>query len=715
MDRSRYADLFLTESREHLSAITQSLLEMERTSGGAASVSALFRSVHTIKGMSATMGYTAVAELSHELEALLDRIRAGTQVVNSEVIDLLFSGTDALESAIEKSVSGREEDVDVSPLIVRLRQLAETTKASSIGPAVEGIPSALASSARRTSRAVTTDDQAASRTMHSAPGSGASLHVRVTIAQGSALPGVRAFMVVQAMKAVGEMSALSPAMEVIQSDAFSGQLDFTLRTALDATAIERAVMLVGEIGGVEIGVAGIQSMPIREVEGGTPIASPVAGLDPRDGGIVMAPSSPNTAAPRSPLASIPTDATGAPIGNGSGTPPNGNPAPIPGGDDGGMRRQRHVRIDLRRLDSLMNLIGELVITRGRLTQIAGAMHDEALDETVAQASRLVSDLQDEIMTSRMVPVWQVFDRFPRLVRDAARALGKQVIFTVEGKDIELDRSMLDEIGDPIVHLLRNAIDHGIELPDVRIAAGKPPVGRLTLSALRDRSAVIIRVSDDGKGIDRERVLRRAKEMHVIDTAKTDLSDEELIRLVSRPGFSTAEQVTSISGRGVGVDAVQTRVRSLGGTVDIKTAPGEGTTVTVRLPLTLAIVRALLAKVGDEVYALPMTHVNETVELESALLRTVKGREVLVLRDDVLPLIRLRSLLRMPTVSDERRQVVVLEIADRRAGLIVDELTGQQEIVVKQFDGVRDGLPLFSGATILGDGAPALIVDVGSLI
>jgi two-component system chemotaxis sensor kinase CheA len=401
--------------------------------------------------------------------------------------------------------------------------------------------------------------------------------------------------------------------------------------------------------------------------------------------------------------------------DGANAPGNGASAPADVGEGTGTRRQRHVRIDLRRLDALMNLIGELVITRGRLTQIAGTVQDDSLDETVAQASRLVTDLQDEIMTCRMVPVWQVFDRFPRLVRDAARSLGKQVAFSVEGKDIELDRSMLDEIGDPVVHLLRNAIDHGIEKPEDRIAAGKDPVGRLTLSALRDRSAVVIRVSDDGKGIDRERVLRRAKELQVIDAARADISDEELIRIVSRPGFSTAEQVTSISGRGVGVDAVQTRVRSLGGTVDIRTAPGEGTTVTVRLPLTLAIVRALLAKIGDETYALPMTHVNETVELESALLHTVKGREVLVLRDDVLPLIRLRSLLRMPTVSDERRQVVVLEIADRRAGLIVDELTGQQEIVVKQFDGVRDGLLLFSGATILGDGEPALIVDVGSLI
>jgi two-component system chemotaxis sensor kinase CheA len=701
VDRSRYADLFLTESREHLSAITHSLLELERTSGGAASVSALFRSVHTIKGMSATMGYAAVAELSHELEALLDRIRGGTQPVTADVIDLLFSGTDALETAIEKSVTGHEDEVDVSPLIAKLKQLAEAA-ASAPGLAVEGIPSGLASTSRRLSRPLATDTRGTPGPPDSGADGGSQFRVTVIIAPTSALPGVRGFMVVQAVKALGEMTGLSPAMEVIQGDGFDGRLQFLVRTALDAAGVERAIMLVGEIGSVEISVAGIQAPlpgPVIIDRDLGRVAAPA--LDPRDGGTLRATPSAVLATPYS-----------SPIIPGDGTASSGATG---GAEDGGVRRQRNVRIDLRRLDALMNLIGELVITRGRLTQIAGAIHDEALDETVAQTSRLVSDLQDEIMTSRMVPVWQVFDRFPRLVRDAARALGKQVAFTVEGKEIELDRSMLDEIGDPIVHLLRNAIDHGIEKPEARLAAGKPAAGRLTLSALRDRSAVIIRVSDDGKGIDRDRVLRRAKEMHVVDATKTDLSDDELIRLVSRPGFSTAEQVTSISGRGVGVDAVQTRVRSLGGTVDIKTAPGIGTTVTVRLPLTLAIVRALLAKVGDEVYALPMTHVNETVELESALVRTVKGREVLVLRDDVLPLIRLRSLLRMPTVSDDRRQVVVLEIADRRAGLIVDELTGQQEIVVKQFDGVRDGLPLFSGATILGDGAPALIVDVGSLI
>src|SRR6185312_13982961 len=251
--------------------------------------------------------------------------------------------------------------------------------------------------------------------------------------------------------------------------------------------------------------------------------------------------------------------------------------------------------DVRRLDSLMNLVGELVIARGRLTQLADTLGDLALEETVQQSSRLITELRDEITASRMVPVSQVFDRFPRIVRDASRSVGKQVEFVAEGKGIELDRSMLDEIADSIVHLLRNAIDHGIETPDQRIAAGKSPTGRLTLSAMRDRSAVVIRVSDDGKGIDRDRVLARAKRDGLIDANRTELTEDELLRLLARPGFSTAEQVTDMSGRGVGVDAVYTRVRALGGAMDIRSVPGQGTTMMLRLPLTLAIVRALLAR------------------------------------------------------------------------------------------------------------------------
>jgi two-component system chemotaxis sensor kinase CheA len=367
----------------------------------------------------------------------------------------------------------------------------------------------------------------------------------------------------------------------------------------------------------------------------------------------------------------------------------------------------------------MNLIGELVIARGRLTQLAGQLGDTSLEETVSQSSQLITELRNEITASRMVPVSHVFDRFPRVVRDAAKGVGKEVEFVVEGKDIELDRSMLDELGDSIVHLLRNAIDHGIEQPDVRAAAGKPAAGRLVLSAARQRSAIVMKVSDDGRGIDRTRVLERAKRDGFVEASKTDLNEEELLRLLARPGFSMAERVTDLSGRGVGVDAVYTRVRALGGAMNIRSVQGQGTTMVIRLPLTLAIVRALLARVGDETYAIPLVHVNETIELSPDMLRTVKGREVLLARDEVLPLLRLRALVGMPeytAASDiDLEHVIVIDLGDRRAGLVIDELTGQEEIVVKQYDAPRDGLPLFAGATLLGDGTPSLIVDVSSLL
>jgi two-component system chemotaxis sensor kinase CheA len=503
---------------------------------------------------------------------------------------------------------------------------------------------------------------------------GDGILVRVRIAPDAPLRGVRAFMVIQALRALGTVARMNPPLDELKEEQFGEDFAVRLVTTESAERVTAVVAALGDVAGVLVEGAG---------ETATAGNAPAA-VDATPVG----------------LAAIAADGNG----NGNGTP-----------GDTGVRAQRNVRIDLRRLDNLMNLIGELVITRGRLTQLSTALADAALDETVTQASRLISDLQDEIMTSRMVPVWQVFDRFPRLVRDAARTLGKQIEFTIEGKEIELDRSLLDEIGDPVVHLLRNAIDHGIELPAERKAAGKPAEGQLRLEALRDRSAIVIRVTDDGKGIDRDRVLRKAKDAGLVEASRADLSDDELIRLISRPGFSTAERITDISGRGVGIDAVQTRVRALGGLVEIRSVPRQGTTVTVRLPLTLAIVRALLARVGEELYALPMTHVNETVELKSAQLRRVKGKEVLVLRDDVLPLLRMRELMGLPPTEQKSQQVVVIEIGERRAGLIVDELVGQQEIVVKQFDGVRGGLALFSGATILGDGAPALIVDVSSLL
>ncbi len=654
MDSSQYAELFLTESREHVSAINHSLLELERGVGGDEPVGAIFRAVHTIKGMSATMGYSAVASLSHELETLLDRVRRGARAIDESLMELLFRSADVLESAIEAAVGGQAESVDVGPAVTRLR--AEASDAVPAAPRK-----------RRARKAKGTQHVADGWTARAPDGKG--VLVRVRLADGTPLKGVRAFLVVQAARALGEVVAIAPSAEAMQADEM--EHDFALRLATDRAPADviAALRAAGDVVEVQVGDG--------------PAAAADGAAEPPD-------SEPATIA-EALAGSAPTN--GAAV-----------------------RQQRSVRIDLRRLDNLMNLIGELVITRGRLVQLAADSSDTALVETVTQTSRLVADLQDEIMTSRMVPVWQVFDRFPRLVRDAAHSVHKQVDFRIEGKEVELDRSMLDEVGDPIVHLLRNAVDHGIEPPAERKAKGKPEVGRLTLSALRVRSAVAIRVSDDGRGIDRARVLRRAQEHGLVESSRTELSDEELLRIISRPGFSTAEQVTDLSGRGVGIDAVYNRVRSLGGAVDIRTEPGKGTTVTLRLPLTLAIVRSLLARIGEETYAVPMTHVSETVELVPSILRTVKGKEVLMLREEVLPVLRMRQMMGFEGDAVRgREQVVVVELAERRAALVVDALIGQQEIVVKQFDGVRDGLSLFGGATILGDGVPALIIDVGSLL
>jgi two-component system chemotaxis sensor kinase CheA len=527
VDSAKYATLFLTESRDHLLEMNNALLELERGESEA-SVARLFRAVHSMKGMSAAMGYNAVAELSHELETLFDRLRSGTLLVTPLIVDTLFAGADTLEHAVNLATATPSEELDVSGAIERIRVA----------------------------------------------------------------------------------SAESPQT-------------FTSEFAVAAQ---------------EKTAAG----------------------------------------------------------------PHSKNAP------------RHIRIEARRFDALMDMVGELVIARERLAQIAASIGDATLLEATLQASQIITTLQNEIMTSRMVPVWQVFDRFPRLVRDTARALGKEVDFRIEGKEIELDRSMLDEMGEPVLHLLRNSLDHGIESPAERKEAGKSPVATVILSAERDRATVLIRVTDDGRGIDQTRVLPRAKQLGLVDPNTTQLSDDDLIRVISRPGFSTAEKVTDISGRGVGFDVVASKVRSLGGSLEVLTTPGAGTSVSMRLPLTLAISRALLARVDRETYAIPLTHVVETFALSQPMLQHLKGREVLVIRDDTFPAVRLRERVGLPA-NGSGGQVVLVELADRRLALIVDEFLGQQEIVVKQFDGVAGSRNLFSGATILGDGAPALIIDASTLI
>ena len=636
MDLSQYAELFLAESREHLSACNQLLLEWERNPSATEPVGGLFRSIHTVKGMAATMGYGRVADLAHRMENLLDQLRRGGKTPTEEIIQVLFRATDALEKAVELAVAGRERDADLTVLDA----VDQAARQSRQAP----LPSALA-------RHLQEEPAEVPDAPPTAPvPQGPTQLVHVTIRPEAPLKGGRAMLAIRKVQTLGKLVRVQPPPAVFESDDFDGRFVFELDTQATPAAIEGAVRSVGDIDRVV-----------------------VAGGGSGDDAVSAAPG-----------------------------------------------RGRHIRVDLRRLDTLMDLIGELVTERGRLNELASrwSSREPEIDEVAIQISRLSADLQNEIIQARMTPVWQVFDRFPRLVRDVARQLGKQVAFRVEGKEIELDREILDELGDPLVHLLRNAVDHGIEPPAERKRLGKNPEGEIILAAVRERSSVAISLTDDGRGIDRAQILEKAKREGIVAAQTEALSDDQLLRVLARPGFSTADQVTSVSGRGVGIDVAMTRIRALGGSIEVRTEPGKGTAFILRLPVTLAIVRALIAAVGHERYALPLTYVAETVEYGTTPLTTMEGRDAIVLRDRVVPLVDLRKLLGTnggAPAPPPRRPVIVLEMGERRAGIVVDGMLSQQEIVVKGFDAPRGTLPVFSGATIMGDGVPALILDAAGLV
>ncbi len=636
---SLYAELFLSESREHLSTVNDALLSLERGGEPMEQVRELFRAVHSVKGMSAAMGFMAVAGLAHELESLLDGMRSGTVAVSATVMDALFAAADRLEEAVAAAIEGDDGRVDCSGEVERLRSLVApgtASRAASAGDARDALAMA--------------GDGAE-------PSSASGVMVRVRLVADAPLPGVRAVMVHRKLAALGRVLHASPAVDALATGEFDGTFELRLDTESGVSDIEAAARSAGDVAEVVVGDA---PSPAQLRPGASDVDSP------------------------------------------DDVPARGSRAAA-----------RSVRVELRRLDTLLDLAGELVIARGRLDEATSLAAPEVRD-AVDQLSRLVKLLQEEVLTTRLVPVWQVFDRFPRMVRDAARATGKEVELVVRGQEIELDRSLLDEIGDPLVHLLRNAVDHGIEQPEERERVGKPRAGRIVLSATRDRDAVLLRVEDDGRGIDRTRVLERARGEGLVGDGDP-VDEEELVRLVSRPGFSTAERVTAISGRGVGVDAVQSRLRALGGSAEIRSRSGAGTTVTLRLPITLAIIRALLARVGDETYVLPSSHVAATAELSSAAGATVRGEAALVLGGEPMPALDLRELVGLPAADLPDRELVVLDARDRRLALVVDELLGQQDVVVKRFDNARGAPAFFGGATVLGDGMPALILDVGQLL
>ncbi|HUO57585.1 MAG TPA: chemotaxis protein CheA [bacterium] len=670
--------MFLAEAREYLSTLNNALVTLEREPSNTEAVHEIFRAAHTLKGMSATMGYEPMANLTHQMETVMEPIRSGAKGLYPGLVDALFICLDQLEKWVQiLSSKDSLEEGDLAATLATLQEASKTLRnVSGEAPAGETPLS------RKESLAFSSSEK---EVVAQARMNGFSVFkITVTLEDQCVFKAVRAFMILKELNGLGEIVKSHPEPAEIEKGRFERSLILIVVTDMPAERIQTALAGIGEVQTVNI-------QDFREEE--------------------------ETAA----------DESG--VENGEQGPAPDRPGSVPlasGVDKAAIHEEKPfilptVRVHTTKLDKLMALVQELVISKIRFEQVAISKSVTELSDPLSQLNHITDELQDEIMKVRLMPVKQIFERFPRMVRDLAKTLDKRVNLEMEGAEVELDRTIIEEMSEPLVHLLRNAIDHGIEVPDIRVREGKDPYGTIRLQAKRERSYVVISVVDDGRGIDPDLVRQKAVRKGLAtpeDVAR--LTDDEVVRLITLPGFSTVENATEISGRGVGVDVAKTKVEALGGSFRIQSRKGLGTTFILRFPLTLAIIKALLVKSCGETFAIPVVNITETVEINPGDKKLIQQQETFVLREEVIPLYHLSELLELdPALSvpsgEDFESVLITEVGDSHVGLLVDEVIGQQEIAIKSLDKLLKGIRGFSGATILGSGKIALILDVNGLV
>ncbi len=702
METNQYMEMFLDESHEHLQSLNDGLLGLEDNAEDLSVLNEIFRNAHTLKGMSATMGYNKIAELTHEMEDVLDMLRKEQLKVSEDIIDTLFKCVDSLEQMIDNVGNGEPEDlIDVSGLVAKLSAILHGESAPAPAAPATDAPAAPAAStpAPAAAPAKTFDlTESEKSVIQEATSSGLrGIHLTVTLAETCLLKSARSYMVMNALDEVGEVIKTIPPAEDLEQEKFERSFEVILVSPAEEQAIQEAVMNISEIEKAETEIIDLSAKP-------EPAPAP----------------KPATPAPApAPAASAPANAP-APVAHKAPAASKAAAPAQPSGGAGASKKahaSQSVRVDIDKLDTLMNLMGELVVNKVRLEQIGQTHRLSELTETLEQMDRVTTDLQNIVMKVRMVPVSQVFNRFPRMVRDVTKELNKEINLTIEGEETELDRTVIDEIGDPIMHLLRNSLDHGVEMPEDRVKKGKPRVGEVKLIARHEGNNVVIMVTDDGKGIDADVIRRKAVEKGLFTQDEVErMDDADAVRIIFLPGFSTAEKISDISGRGVGMDVVRSKIESLSGHVDVETHVNEGSIFKIKLPLTLAIIQAMLVKVQEEVYAVPLGSIDSTINIQPEEIKTVQNHEVIVLRGEIIPIIRMEQTLFVPHVKDsEELFVVVVHAGESKAGIVVDKLIGQQEIVIKTLGNLFMGLKMFSGATVLGDGRIALILDVATML
>jgi len=723
MDVSQYLEIFLDETNEHLQNLNTQILILEQEPDNMDTINEIFRAAHSLKGMAGTMGYKRMQNLTHDMENVFSEVRNGNITVKANMIDILFQCLDALEEYNTNIRESADEGTnDNEPLIKQLNAIlkggaepeAQEKRTDEKKAAEPGTVVVVEGQKWQEMKLGDSERTVIAEALHQGK---KAYGLTVKVQEACILKAARAFLVFKAVEEFGEIISSNPSAQDIEDEKFD--LEFSLIVVTDES-LEKVVQAVRDVSEIEDVVAGVYEVS-KQATSGAPVEEheavkekaekeeePVKETSAKEEPVKEVPA--KAEAQKAAETSDQVPAKTAPAGKNDKKPASGKPIV-----------NRTVRVDIEKLDTLMNLVSELIIAKNSLVSASATVEGNANSEVNNQIEYLESvttSLHESVMKVRMVPIESVVTKFPRMIRDLSKKLNKKMELYMSGEETELDRTVVDEIGDPLMHLLRNSADHGLESAEVRKERGKPEVGSIFLDAYQDGNNVVIEVRDDGNGIDTEAVKNKAIERGVITPEQADImTEKEIIDLLFNAGFSTAKTVSDVSGRGVGLDVVKSKIEALSGEVEVKTKLGEGSTWIIRLPLTLAIIQALMVVIGGEKYAISLGSIQTLEDISASDVKLVQNKEVIHLRDLVIPLIRMTEILDIESTKDpnENLVVVIVKKGDKYAGLVVDELIGQQEIVIKSMGKYINKCKIISGATILGDGEVALILDANALM
>lgn len=691
MDVSQYLEIFIDESSEHLQTLSDELMVLEKEPENKDTINEIFRAAHSLKGMAGTMGYKRMQNLTHNMENVFSEIRNDKMKVNSNLVDVLFRCLDALETYVENIRNNQDEGTDDNePIIKELNDFLAAGGAAVSAPAPAAAPAAAAADTSADQGAPTEIKLAdfEKNAINEALNKGMHVYmIHVFVDPNCILKAARAFLVFKNLEGHGDIIKSEPSVQDIEDERFELDFKIVVISSESANSITSIIKDVSEIKDAQL------------VEITEPFAD-------KSNAVSEEVKEETNAEETTAVEKKPSDNKKAPASS-------GKPAVKQVG--------RSVRVDIEKLDVLMNLVSELIIAKNGLVSASdteGVNNGQNFREQIEYLERVTTNLHESVMKVRMMPIESVLSKFPRMIRDLSKKLDKKMELYMTGEDTELDRTVIDEIGDPLMHLLRNSADHGLESAEVRAERGKPEVGSIFLNAYQDGNNVIIEVGDDGNGIDVEKVRSKAIEKGTItEEQAATMTEKELVELLFRPSFSTADKISDVSGRGVGLDVVKSKIEALGGAIEVKTTYGVGSTFIIHMPLTLAIIQALMVRLGDEKYAISLDSIQTIEDIPVSEIKYVHAKEVISLRGTVIPLVRLRELLDVPGEPDQEEDITVVIVSkgDKLAGLVVDSLIGQLEIVIKSLGKYINSNKMISGATILGDGSVALIIDANTLV